>query len=107
MERREDPAVDAKIRMPHMRTLDGVLHPKCDPAEIVGVQHIVCTIVAGCTTVEGVAQVFRPAGLKSCATRNGTLLNRIRTLTLAQSKTGYPCDEWALGLRVGLPVEPI
>jgi hypothetical protein len=30
-----------------------------------------------------------------------------RILTCAQSQVRYPCDEWALGFRVGLPVETI
>ena len=39
MKRREDLAVEAKVGMPHVRTLDRILHPQRDSAEVVGSQH--------------------------------------------------------------------
>ena len=33
---REDPVVDAKVRMAHVRAFNGVFHPQCDSAKVFG-----------------------------------------------------------------------
>jgi hypothetical protein len=36
MERRENPIVDAEVRMAHVRAFDGSLHTESHPAEVIG-----------------------------------------------------------------------
>src|SRR5206468_10285676 len=40
MDGREDPAIGPEVGMPHVRALDGALHPERDASEVVGIQLI-------------------------------------------------------------------
>src|SRR5215207_2194872 len=46
MQRGEDAPFDAKIRMAHVRALDGALHPECDAAEVICV-HVHLLVIGG------------------------------------------------------------